>query len=214
MRKTNILSESDQLLLAMLKHVPFDGWSWGALRAGMRDLDKDPNDIQFIFSNGPKDAARHFGVYFDQLMSKTIDKKSIDLMPVREKIKSIIEARLELFLPFKESIRSLLSFLSLPGNKIVAFQLIFNTVDEIWSLAGDQSTDYNYYSKRTLLTGVYGSTILYWLSDNDDKFPSTRTFLERRINDVMLIPKLKRSFIDKLASFDKIMKGFKKNKLA
>ena len=214
MRKLNTLSDSDELLLAMLKHVPFDGWSWCALEAGMADLNKDPDDIQFIFSNGPIDAARHFGIYFDRIMSKTLKEKSIDALPVREKIKFIVETRLELFLPFKESIRCLLSFLSLPGNKSVAFQLTFKAVDEMWYLAGDQSTDYNYYSKRTLLTGVYGSTILYWLSDKDNEFLATRNFLERRINNIIMIPRVKRVLSDKLDSISKIIKGLKKNKFA
>ena len=214
MRKLNNLSDSDELLLAMLKHVPFDGWSWCALKAGMADLNKDPDDIRFIFPNGPIDAARHFGIYFDGIMSKTVKEKSIDAMPVREKIKFIVETRLELFSPFKESIRCLLSFLSLPGNKSVAFQLTFKAVDEMWYLAGDQSTDYNYYSKRTLLTGVYGSTILYWLSDNDDQFLATRNFLERRINNITIIPRVKRALSDKLGSISKIIKELKKNKFA
>ena len=214
MHKMNTLSDSDELLLAMLKHVPFDGWSWSALKSGIADLNKDPDDIEFIFSQGPIDAARHCGIYFDRIMSETLKDTSIDVMPVREKIKFIIETRLELILPFKESIRYLLSFLSLPGNKSVALQMTFKAVDEMWYLAGDQSTDYNYYSKRALLAGVYGSTILYWLSDNDDEFRSTRKFLERRINDVIMIPRIKRALTDKLGSFSKIIKGFKKNKFA
>ena len=214
MYKMNTLSDSDELLLAMLKHVPFDGWSWCALKSGMADLNKDPDDIEFIFAHGPIDAARHCGIYFDRIMSETLKDISIDVMPVREKIKFIIETRLELILPFKESIRCLLSFLSLPGNKSVAFQVTFKAVDEMWYLAGDQSTDYNYYSKRALLAGVYGSTILYWLSDKDDEFIATRNFLERRINNIIMIPRVKRALSDKLGSISKIIKGLKKNKFA
>ena len=39
----------------------------------------------------------------------------------------------------------------------------------------------NYYSKRTLLGGVYASTLLVWLDDVSEDLHITRAFLDRRI---------------------------------
>ena len=58
----------------------------------------------------------------------------------------------------------------------------------MWYAAGDNSTNWNYYSKRGLLASVYTSTILYWMADEGDgkgDFPETWGFLDRRIEDVL-----------------------------
>jgi ubiquinone biosynthesis protein COQ9 len=58
-------------------------------------------------------------------------------------------------------------------------------------LIGDNSEDYNWYSKRTILSAVYASTVLYWLGDNSEGSEETWHFLDRRIEDVMKIESVK-----------------------
>ncbi len=63
-------------------------------------------------------------------------------------------------------------------------------MDDIWFAAGDRSTDWNFYSKRGLLAGVFSSTLLVWLNDDSEGLAETRAFLDRRIGNVMQIPKV------------------------
>ena len=72
----------------------------------------------------------------------------------------------------------------------MAAKCLYRTVDAIWYAAGDTSTDYNFYTKRGLLAGVYSSTVLYWLNDDSEGAVATWAFLDRRIADVMKVPKL------------------------
>ena len=67
-------------------------------------------------------------------------------------------------------------------------RLTWRTVDAIWYAAGDNASDFNYYTKRGLLTPVYTTTVLYWLGDDSEGSANTWTYLERRIADVMKIP--------------------------
>ena len=60
-------------------------------------------------------------------------------------------------------------------------------VDLIWHYAGDTSLDYNWYSKRILLSGVINSTQLHLLQDNSENFEDTWIFLESRLKDVASI---------------------------
>jgi ubiquinone biosynthesis protein COQ9 len=60
----------------------------------------------------------------------------------------------------------------------------------MWRAAGDTATDFNYYSKRGLLAGVYGATLLFWLEDNSEERAESWAFLERRIADVMKVPRV------------------------
>ena len=64
-------------------------------------------------------------------------------------------------------------------------------MDAIWRAAGDTSTDYNFYTKRLILSGVYTSTAAVWFGDDTDGFEKTWAFLDRRIEDVMQIEKVK-----------------------
>jgi ubiquinone biosynthesis protein COQ9 len=69
--------------------------------------------------------------------------------------------------------------------------MLYRTTDAIWHAAGDKSTDFNFYSKRALLGGVFSSTVLYWLNDRSEGDQATWDFLARRIDDVMRFEKLK-----------------------
>jgi ubiquinone biosynthesis protein COQ9 len=61
----------------------------------------------------------------------------------------------------------------------------------MWYAAGDKSTDFNFYTKRATLAGVYSATLLYWLNDRSAGSEATWAFLDRRIDNVMAFEKLK-----------------------
>jgi ubiquinone biosynthesis protein COQ9 len=109
-------------------------------------------------------------------------------MKVREKVAAAVMIRLEQNAADREAIRRGLSLLSLPQNAPLAARLLYRTVDAIWYACGDTATDYNYYTKRGLLAGVYAATLLYWLDDASEDFADTRGFLDRRIAGIMKIP--------------------------
>src|SRR3546814_10685041 len=73
------------------------------------------------------------------------------------------------------------SDLALPQNAATGLACLYRTVDAIWYAAGDRATDYNFYTKRALLAGVYSSTLLFWLNDKSENFAATWAFLDRRI---------------------------------
>ena len=101
----------------------------------------------------------------------------------------------------REALRHVLSFLALPQNAPLGLKCLYRTVDAMWRAAGDTATDYNFYTKRMLLSGVYGSTLLYWLDDESADYEDSWAFLDRRIADVMTIEKTKgrlKGFFDKL----------------
>jgi ubiquinone biosynthesis protein COQ9 len=56
---------------------------------------------------------------------------------------------------------------------------------------GDTSDDVNWYSKRAILSGVYGATLLFWLGDDSPDQSATWAFLDRRIDNVMQFEKFK-----------------------
>ena len=57
--------------------------------------------------------------------------------------------------------------------------------DHIWFIAGDKSVDYNWYTKRAILSSVIMSTELYMLTDGSKNKQDTWDFLDRRLEDVI-----------------------------
>ena len=120
-----------------------------------------------------------------------MEKEGVAGLKIRDRIKGAVRIRLERHAGEREAVRRALAVLSLPFNAGLALKLLYKTVDAMWYAAGDTSTDFNFYTKRATLAGVYSSTLLYWLNDRSPGSEATWAFLDRRIDDVMKIEKLK-----------------------
>lgn len=175
------------LLDAALRHVPFDGWTWTALDAGARDLALPAGEAQRLFPGGPQELIRAFSAEADRAMLETLEGLDLASMKVREKVAAGVRARLEAVAAHREAVRSGLAFFALPQNAPAGLTCLYRTVDAIWYAAGDTATDYNFYTKRALLAGVYSSTLLFWLNDKSEDFSATWAFLDRRIGEVLKV---------------------------
>lgn len=190
----------DRLIEAAVTHVPFDGWTRTALMRAADDLGVDRKDADALFPGAARDMIAWHSKLADRRMMAALDTADLDSMKIRERIAAAVMTRLEQNAQDREAIRRGLAVLSKPQNAGLALQLLYRTVDDMWFAAGDRSTDWNFYSKRMLLSGVYSSTLLHWLNDNSEDFADTRAFLGRRIENVMQVPKVK-ARVAKVADF-------------
>ena len=179
-----------RLLDAMPIQVPFEGWTSLALRAAAADVGVDGVTAKRIFPGGAGDLLALWGRVCDQRMLAALKPLDLDAMRIRDRIAACVRLRLELLEPHREAVRAALSRASLPHNAPAATRALWRTVDLMWRAAGDTATDFNYYSKRGLLAGVYGATLLFWLEDNSEERAESWAFLERRIADVMKVPRV------------------------
>lgn len=177
----------EKVLLAGLPHVPFEGWTNAALRAGARDAGLDPAQAARAFPGGPAEAIDFFNRYADARMLEALEGLDLDNMRARDKVIAGVRVRLEQNLPHREAVRRALAVLALPHNAPLGMRCVARTVDAIWRAAGDASSDYNWYTKRGLLAGVYTATVFYWINDKSEGTADTYHFLERRIDTVMRI---------------------------
>ena len=176
-----------ELLQTAVQHVAFDGWSGQALIAGARDLGLSLAEAQNLFPGGARDLLEAFSAEMDRRMLEEMDRHPLEDMRVRDKVALGVRSRLELHEPYREETQRALSFLALPPNLPLGSRLVWRTCDLIWYAAGDTATDYNYYTKRSLLAGVYSSTLLYWLSDRSEDSAASWDFLDRRLTNVLKI---------------------------
>ena len=188
MSENLIDTRRDQLIENMLPNVPIDGWTWLALETGATNIGFKEGDARRIFINDLGATADHFALWSDRRMLTQLKDIDLESMRIRDRIYTCVKIRLKINAKHKEAMRRLLSFLALPQNVGIASKLAWRTCSEMWYVSGDNSTDWNYYSKRALLASVYSSTILYWMVDDGNgsgDFPETWSFLERRIDGVL-----------------------------
>ena len=173
-----------KLMLAALPNVAFDGWSNSTFEAACRETDISERKARLFCPRGALDLAVAFHKWGDDQFEISFKKKRISKLKVREKIKKAVELRIKLASD-KEAVRRGVALFALPIYAFEGSRLIWDTADLIWELIGDNSEDYNWYSKRTILSAVYASTVLYWLGDDSEGNKETWHFLDRRIEDVM-----------------------------
>tara|TARA_A100001037_G_scaffold12867_2_gene11977 strand:+ start:1779 stop:2435 length:657 start_codon:yes stop_codon:yes gene_type:complete len=185
-------------LAAVLRHVSFDGWSVRALKHAARDLGEEVEAVRQALPGGASEWVGAFIKAADQDMLGALAQQDLESLKIRERIALAVRLRIEAVAPHREAVRRGIAVHALPFNAAHAFRSLYGTVDAIWAGIGDSSTDFNFYTKRVLLAGVYSSTLLYWLDDHSDGYVDTWSFLNRRIENVMGIQKV-RGRVDGLA---------------
>ncbi len=179
----------NDLLDAALAHVPFDGWSEAAFRAAAADLGIDMARARAVFPRGALDMAVAYHRRGDARMLQRLGEHDLAAMRIRERV--ALAVRLRLDGEDREVVRRGATLMALPQHAAEGTRLIWNTADAIWDALGDTSEDGNWYTKRAILSGVYSSTVLFWLGDNSPGDADTWAFLDRRIDNVMQFEKAK-----------------------
>ena len=128
-------------------------------------------------------------------MAEALPLDTLAALKIRERIQRSVEARLDAIGPNREALRRALAILAMPHNVAAGARLGWRSVDLIWHRAGDTATDYNHYTKRGILFGVYAATVTVFLDDESDQFVDTRAFLARRIEGIMRFEKAKSGFL-------------------
>src|SRR3954453_10472951 len=180
-----------ELALAVGENAVFDGWTQKAVDSAAAQLGLDPVQARLAM---PKSQAGMIDVYIqevDRALEAWFTPKRLERMKIREKIRALVWHRLEIMGPAREAVRRALAILAMPQNLPLALRISWRSTDLMWRIAGDTSTDFNHYTKRITLGAVYGSTLLVWLEDRSENWSETAAFLDRRIDDVMKIEKLK-----------------------
>jgi len=188
----------DELAIALAPLIPghagFDGWSDEALAMAANELGVPPARARLAFPGGAMAMIDGWFDSVDVAMLAAFPPERIAAMKIRERIRELVLFRLERMLPHREALRRAYAILAQPQNVVAAAKLAWRAADRMWRVAGDTATDFNHYSKRAILTGVYGSTSMVFVDDDSDDCADTRAFLNRRIDEVMRFEKVKASW--------------------
>ena len=190
----------DELRLALAPEIAmaamFDGWSDTALDMAADGLGVERPVARLAFpgkgtGGRAMDMIDGWVASVDARMAAHFADGRLDNMPIRERIRSLVLFRLEAIAGLEESLSRAMAVQAMPLNAPAAIRQGWSSADKMWRLAGDTATDYNHYTKRAILAGIYGATLAVWKDDMSDDKTETRAFLDRRIEGVMKFEKAK-----------------------
>jgi ubiquinone biosynthesis protein COQ9 len=179
------------IVAAALPHVVFDGWSRRTLAEAARDSGVSPERARLAFPRGGVDLALAFHNGRDAELARDLAAAELGGMRFRDKVAHAIMRRLELIAADREAVRRAAALFALPLHAADGARAIWHTADTIWNALGDTSRDYNWYTKRAMLSAVWSASLLYWLGDDTPGFSATREFVQRRVDNVMRIEEAK-----------------------
>ena len=185
----------DEIRLAiaplLASNAAFDGWNEKAVRAAADDLGVDADIAALALKGGAMDLISIWVDSVDAEMGRRLPSEKLDAMKIRQRITALVATRLEIMNPDKDGLRRAMAIMARPANIPAAVRMGWRTADRMWRLAGDESTDFNHYTKRMTLSAVYSSTLAAYMDDDSENFAETRGFLDRRIENVMQFEKAK-----------------------
>ena len=183
------------LAAGIAANAAFDGWGDAARDVAADATGVDRDVAKVAFPGGAADMIAAWFEAIDRAMLEKLPAETLATMKIRAKITALVEARLAAIGPNREALRRALAILTMPQNLVRGAKLGWHAADLMWRAAGDTATDYNHYTKRTILAGVYAATVTVFLDDESEGHADTRAFLGRRIEGIMQFEKTKAGFL-------------------
>ena len=176
-----------KILESVKEYVKVNGWNSDIIDyINIKNLKK--SEILSYFPDGINDI---LNFAYDELNNKfkiSLKKINIINLPINKRIKKILITRIELMNKDKNFYKKTFYFLALNNQKKVVKKNLYKTVDEMWYLAGDNSTDFNFYTKRLVLAGLYVNAIAVFFNKN---ILEAEKNIDRNLNRISKIPKIK-----------------------
>jgi ubiquinone biosynthesis protein COQ9 len=188
--------------------VAEDGLTSKTLKNISKKYDLDINELNLLFPNGKNDLLQFV---LEQL---NIDLenycKNLDLirLPMHKRIRKILLSKIYIMEKEKEFYKKIFLNLLIPKKNFSLPIKLYKSVDQIWFIAGDTSVDFNFYTKRLILAGIYSRVIFFFFNNNNQKL--LEDLLDSNLRRVSKIPELKTKlniFKDFLPKAIKIVKN-------
>lgn len=176
------------VLDSALRLAPALGWSPRLVRAACADNGLSEGDQELLLPHGARDLAALLSRRHDARALEALAETPASSLKMRERIGRGVSARLEAAAADLEAAKKCAGFLALPTNADLGLKLAWESADTVWRWAGDTATDWNHYSKRTILSGILVPALTMRLFDGKDRADA---FVKARIENVMTFEKWK-----------------------
>ena len=184
----------NKILLRLLKNITEYDDLDDALLSTLSQLrinqDKFYEIKQDLLPKGISSLMKELNLIINQIIDKEQKPSKFKNYKINEKIKYFVMRRLMVFQNLVDK-RKFFKKILKPNLIVSSNKTLFKIADEIWFLAGDKSTDYNYYTKRIILMNIYAITFSFFVFDNSKDLERTKKFLDKEISAVLKFGNLK-----------------------
>ena len=194
----------DELRLVLAPEIAasaiFDGWSETALINTAEMVGVDVDIARLAFPKGPGQAMDMIDAWIENIdvaMEAEWPAERLATLKIRDRIRTLVAFRLKAVERVDEAVRRALAIMAMPHNAPRAVKIGWRSADIMWRLAGDTATDYNHYTKRAILAGIYSATLGVFVNDDSEGKAKSYEFLDRRIDGVMKFEKAKAQLLNK-----------------
>ena len=144
-------SKQEKLAKLFINEVPKFGWSRETLLQCAKKQRISTSVLAKLFPSFEYDVLKFIIAQNNIQVEKNYNSFNNSRLKTRDKIKTIMELKFENNSHLKKALPEMLKFLLRPGNILMSIKMLHENSDFIWSLSGDKSNDFSYYSKRGLL---------------------------------------------------------------
>ena len=167
------------------------------------------NEIELLFPDGKASLVK-FSI---KQLNKELEKKCLEMdlirFPIHKRIKKILLSKIYLMNKEKKFYKKIFLNILIPKKNFFLPKELYKSVDQIWFIAGDSSVDFNFYTKRLILAGIYSRIMLFFFNNNDHK--AIENLLDLNLRRVAKIPEIKSKLKIFKDYFPKILNLIKKN---
>ena len=205
-------NQNNYLLKKRLKILNFakifvskNGFTQNSLANISKKYGLDINETELLFPEGNNDLIKFALEQLNSELEEYCRKIDLIRLPTHKRIKKVLLSKVALMNKNKLFYRSIFLNLLIPKKKFSLSSQLYNSVDQIWFIAGDSSTDFNFYTKRLILSIIYSRVMLFFFNNNNQE--ELENILDESLQRVSKIPEIKsklkifREYFPKVAKF-------------
>tara|TARA_X000001036_G_C20503595_1_gene734932 strand:+ start:231 stop:872 length:642 start_codon:yes stop_codon:yes gene_type:complete len=183
------------------------GFTSKSLNNIVKNYNLDLNEIELLFPDGNVDLVKFALEQLNKELEEQCKKIDLIRLPIHKRIREVILLKMLLMQKDKIFYRNIFSNLLIPKKNFSLPNQIYNSVDQIWFIAGDTSVDFNFYTKRLILSGIYSRILLFFFNNNNQQ--ELEIILDVNLKRVSKIPEIKsklkifKEYLPKIAKFIK-----------
>ena len=134
-------------------------------------------DFYYFFPNKTKSLCNFFLSNLQLKLEKKIKNKIKNEKSISKRVNFILFELISLLNEDKAISLYFLNYISRKPTYLKKISIKFS--DRVWRLLEDKSVDFNYYTKRLILSQILINSILYWRGSDD--LNKTQIFIEKQI---------------------------------
>ena len=207
-KKIKSLEKKRQELINLSKNIVNKyGWNDSLFKKISSHTRISYDELVILFPDGYKGMLKLSLDYLNFELENICCHYDFISLPTHKRIKKIIITKINLMNKNKDFYKRTFYFLLIPINYKLLTTYLYKTVNLMWYISGDNSTDFNFYTKRMILSGIYSSVILHFISNNN--LLETEKKLDNNLLKVSKIPVIKENiklYKNSLTSFFTILK--------